>query len=118
MSARKKRVFSLEFKKKVVQEVESQVLSGTAACRKYEISYALLQSWKEKFRTGVLAATPSRRERELERELDRYKTLLAEAVAEREFLKKIKEMERRKELVRSSVLSGLSISPSAKGSSS
>ena len=80
--------FEIGFKRQLVQEVESEGLSLSAAGRKYETSPILISQWRDKFRDKILSDKPSKRERELEQELDRYKVLLAEAHANREFLKK------------------------------
>lgn len=110
--AKKYRQFTAEFKQQVVNEIESGAISATQATRKYQISPNLVRTWRERAGSGTLAATPSKRERELEKELERYKTLLAEAVAEREWLKKAHETARRVRLLKTSVITGLDISPS------
>lgn len=112
--AKKYRQFTAEFKQQVVQEVESGALSATAAARQYQLSPNLIRTWRDQAGAGQLMATPSRRERELEKELDGYKRLLAEAVAEREWLKKAHETARRVRLLKTSVITGLDISPSRK----
>lgn len=82
---KRKRQFEIGFKRQVVQEVESGSISLSAAGRKYEISPGLINQWRDKFRCGAPHDVPSKREREMEKELERYKVLLAEAHADREF---------------------------------
>lgn len=106
---RRKRQFEIGFKKQVVQEVESGNISLSAAGRKYELSPNLINQWRDKFRDGNLSDQPSKRERELEKELERYKVLLAEAHADREFLKKVQEFGRRQKRQDTAVISGLNI---------
>ena len=106
---KRKRKFDLEFKKQVVQEVESGSLSLSAAGRKHDLSLNLINQWRDKFREGTLIDKPSKREKELEKELARYKVLLAEAHADREFLKKADEYMERKRRLSSSVITGLNI---------
>jgi len=88
---KRKRQFEIGFKRQVVQEVESGNITLSAAGRKYEISPGLINQWRDKFRDGALSNAPSKRERELEKEVERYKVLLAEAHADREFLKKAQD---------------------------
>ena len=92
---KRKRQFELGFKRQVVQEVESGSISLSAAGRKYEISPSLINVWRDKLRDGNLKDEPSKREREMAKELERYKVLLAEAHADREFLKKAQDYARR-----------------------
>lgn len=92
---KRKRQFEIGFKRQVVQEVESGSISLSAAGRKYELSPCLINQWRDKFRGGALSDQPTKRERELERDLERYKVLLAEAHADREFLKKAQDFARR-----------------------
>lgn len=106
---KRRRQFEIGFKRQVVQEVESGGLSLSAAGRKYEISPILISQWRDKFRDGVLSDRPSKRERELEQELERYKVLLAEAHADREFLKKAQDHAQRLRKQNSAVITGLNI---------
>jgi transposase-like protein len=110
MEIRKKRKFEIGFKRQVVSEVETGKLSLSAAARKYEISPTAITYWREKLREGKLTDSPSKRERELEKELESYKVLLAEKYAEIEFLKKLKALEARKRRLDSSAISGLNLS--------
>ncbi|NBU21545.1 hypothetical protein EBS43_09105 [bacterium] len=106
---RRKRQFEVGFKRQVVQEVESGSISLSAASRKYELSPNLINQWRDKFRGGVLSNEPSKRERELEKEVERYKVLLAEAHADREFLKKAQDYSRRLRKQDSAVITGQNI---------
>jgi len=106
---KRKRKFDLSFKKQVVQEVESGDMSLSACARKYELSPNLIDQWRDKFRGGTLVDKPSKRERELEKDLERYKVLLAEAHADREFLKKLDETSRRLKKQDTAVITGLNI---------
>jgi transposase-like protein len=113
---KRKRQFEVGFKRQVVQEVESGSMSLSAAGRKYELSPGQINQWRDKFREGVLSETPSKRERELEKELERYKVLLAEAHADREFVKKAQEYGRRLKKLDTVVISGLNINQFRTGS--
>ena len=104
--SKRKRQFEIGFKRQVVQEVESGSISLSAAGRKYELSPNLINQWRDKFRGGALTSEPSKRERELEKEVERYKVLLAEAHADREFLKKAQEFARRLKRQDTAVITG------------
>lgn len=113
---RRKRKFETSFKLQVVQEVESGSISLSAAGRKYELSPNLINQWRDKFRGGGLSNEPTKRERELEKELESYKVLLAEAHADREFLKKAKEFSQRLRKQNSAVITGQNIDQFRTGS--
>jgi len=106
---KRKRKFDIEFKRKVAQEADSGEISLSALGRKYELSINLINQWRDKFQTGTLVEKPSKREKALEKELERYKVLLAEAHADREFLKKADEHIQRKRRLNTSVITGLNI---------
>jgi transposase-like protein len=106
---KRKRQFEVGFKRQVVQEVESGSISLSAASRKYELSPNLIKQWRDKFNGGVLVNEPSKREREMEKELERYKVLLAEAHADREFLKKAQDFSRRLRKQSTAVITGQNI---------
>ena len=113
---KRKRKFEIGFKRQVVQEVESGSISLSAAGRKYEISPGLINQWRDKLRGGSLSDVPSKRERELEKEVERYKVLLAEAHADREFLKKARDFAQRLRKQDTAVITGQNIDQFRKGS--
>lgn len=106
---KRKRQFEIGFKRQVVQEVESGSITLSAAGRKYDLSPNLINQWRDKFRGGALSDLPSKRERELEKEVERYKVLLAEAHADREFLKKAQNYGRRLRKQDTAVITGQNI---------
>lgn len=106
---KRKRQFEIGFKRQVVEEVESGNISLSAAGRKYELSPNLINQWRDKFRGGALSDQPTKRERELEKELERYKVLLAEAHADREFFKKAQDYARRLKKQDTAVITGQNI---------
>jgi transposase-like protein len=106
---RKYRRYEIGFKRQVVQEVDTGAISLTAAARKYELSPNLINEWRDKFREGALVDRPSRRERELEKENELYKKLLAEKCAELEFAKKAQACARRLRRLDTAVITGQNI---------
>jgi transposase-like protein len=110
MEVRKKKHYEIGFKRQVVAELETGKMSISGASKKYEVSPITLRNWQRKLNEGRLQDGPTKREKELERELEKYKVLLAEAHAEREFVKKVNAYLERSEKLKSAVVSGLNLS--------
>src|SRR5258706_15595943 len=85
---KQRRKFETGFKQQIVGEVESGLLSVNAASRKYQISASVIDGWRQKARQGGLEATPSVREKLLERENRELKEKLAALYLENPQLKK------------------------------
>ena len=88
---KKYRHFSEEFKRALVAQVDSGVISKSAAARENDISPSLLDRWQKQINEGTLQSRPTARERQLERELDRYKKKVGELTIQNELLKKLNE---------------------------
>lgn len=92
---KKYRHFPLEFKQRIIREVESGLRSQAAIAREEKISSSLIDRWKKQAREGTMINHPTARERQLERELDRYKKKVGELTLENDLLKKIEEFSTR-----------------------
>jgi transposase-like protein len=92
---KKYRHFTLEYKQGIVQEIESGLRSKAAIAREEKLASSLIDRWQEQYRVGTLKDHPSARERQLEKELDRYKKKVGELTVENDLLKKIDEYCRR-----------------------
>jgi transposase-like protein len=101
---KQRRKFETGFKQQIIQEVESGLLSVSAASRKYQISGSLIDRWRRQARQGCLDTTPSARERSLERENRELKERLAELYLEVDHLKKLGDWLRRHKSVSTSVI--------------
>lgn len=110
MEVRKNKTYETGFKRQVVAEIEAGKMSVSGASKKYEVSPITLNNWRKKLSAGQLCDKPTKREKELEAELARYKILLAEAHAEREFVKKVNAATERSQKLKSAVISGLNLS--------
>jgi transposase-like protein len=88
---KKYRHFPLEFKQRIVQEVESGFRTKAAIARDEKVSCSLIDRWRKQIREGTLIDHPTARERQLEKELDRYKKKVGELTLENDLLKKIDE---------------------------
>lgn len=88
---KKYRQFSEEFKRWLIAQIDSGGISKAAACREHEIFPSLLDRWQQQIHDGTLQARPTARERQMERELDRYKKKVGELRIQNELLKKLNE---------------------------
>lgn len=86
---KKHRHFPLEFKQSIVQEVESGLRSMVAVSREEKISCSLIDRWRKQVREGTLIDYPTAWERQLERELERYKKKVGELTLENDILIKM-----------------------------
>ncbi len=92
---KKYRTFSYEFKKDLVEQIESGALSVNEAAREHDISSSLVSYWVRQDRAGRLVSKPTAREKQLEKELEQYKKKVGELTLANDFLKKAIETSRR-----------------------
>jgi transposase-like protein len=112
---KQRRKFEAGFKQQIVGEVESGLLSVSAASRKYQISGSVIDAWRQKARQGGLDTAPSVRERLLERENRELKEKLAELYLEVDHLKKLGDWLRRHKNGTTSVITAQSLARLPKG---
>ena len=112
---KQRRKFETGFKKRIVGEVESGLLSVSAASRKYQISGSVIDRWRQQARQGALQTAPSVREKALERENRELKEKLAELYLEVDHLKKLGDWLRRHKSVSTSVITAESLPRLPKG---
>jgi transposase-like protein len=115
---KQRRKFETGFKQQIVQEVESGLLSVSAASRKHQISASVIDRWRRQARQGGLDTQPSVREKLLERENRELKERLAELYLEVDHLKKLGDWLRRHKSVSTSVITAESLARLPKGSKS
>ena len=115
---KQRRKFETGFKQQIVQEVESGLLSVSAASRKHQISGTVIDRWRRQARQGGLEATASVREKFLERENRELKERLAELYLEVDHLKKLGDWLRRHKNGTTSVITAQSMARLSKGSKS
>jgi len=115
---KQRRKFETGFKQQIIQEVESGLLAVSAASRKYQISGSVIDRWRRQARQGGLQATPSVREKFLERENRELKEKLAELYLENDHLKKLGDWLRQRKSVTTSVITAESLARLPKGSKS
>ncbi len=115
---KQRRKFATGFKQQIVGEVESGLLSVSAASRKFQISGSVIDRWRQQARQGGLESAPSVREKFLERENRELKERLAELYLEVDHLKKLGDWLRRHKSVSTSVITAESLARLPKGSKS
>ena len=115
---KQRRKFETGFKQQIIEEVESGLLSVSAASRKYQIAGSVIDRWRRQARQGGLETGPSIRERGLERENRELKEKLAELYLENEHLKKLGDWLRRRKSASTCVITAESLPRLPKGSKS
>lgn len=115
---KQRRKFDTGFKQQIIQEVESGLLSVSAASRKYQISGSVIDRWRRQARQGELQAGPSVGEKFLERENRELKEKVAELYLENDHLKKLGDWLRQQRSVNTSVITSQSLARLPKGSKS
>jgi len=83
----KRRRFTQDFKRSVVEQLLSETVGPSELCRRYNIASGQLYTWKRQYATGKLDPEPSR-EPELEARVRELERLLSKVTLENEFLKK------------------------------
>lgn len=115
---RQRRKFEPGFKQQIVSEVESGLLSVSAAGRRYQVSGSVIDRWRHQARQGGLQRPPSVREKALERENRELKEKLAELYLENAQLKKLGDWLRQHKSATTSVISAQNLARSPKDSKS
>jgi transposase-like protein len=106
---KKYRYFPLEYKQRIVQEIESGLRTKAAIVREEHLAKSLIDRWQKQVQEGTLRDHLTSREKQLERELDRYKKKVGELTLENDLLKKIDEYCRSMRRSNGSVVTGLNM---------
>lgn len=86
---RKYRNYSTDFKRALIAQIETGSITKAAAARENNISGSLIDRWQKQILAGTLRDEPTKREKELEKELDRYKKKVGELALQVDLLKKL-----------------------------
>jgi len=84
---RNQRSFSLEFKRRVVEELLSEESRPAQLCRRYSISASVLYHWKKQYIRGKFNNEPVE-EAALKDRIEKLERLVGRLTLENEFLKK------------------------------
>ena len=88
---KKYRNFTKDFKENLAARIDSGEITKAQAARENDISPSLIDRWLKQIHSGTLKNHPSAREKQLEKELDRYKKKVGELTMMNDLLKKIPE---------------------------
>ena len=83
---KRQRSFSLEFKRRVVEELVSGQSRPAQVCRRYDISSSLLYHWKRRYARGKFNNEPTD-EAALRDRVEKLERLVGKLTLENEFLK-------------------------------
>jgi len=84
---RNQRSFSLEFKRRVVEELLSGESRPAQICRRYNISSSVLYQWKKHYSRGKFSNEPTE-EAALRDRIEKLERLVGKLTLENEFLKR------------------------------
>jgi transposase-like protein len=84
---RNQRSFSVEFKRRVIEELLSGESRPAQLCRRYNISSSLLYHWKRQYSKGKFNNEPTEEGALLDR-IEKLERLVGKLTLENEFLKK------------------------------
>lgn len=109
-----KNKYSLEFKQQLIAEIDNNVVSLSEQARRHGLSPSLINTWRKKFNEGTLTASPDKRVRELEKEVDSLKGTIGDLYRQVEALKKMDLYVQKKKNESSLIISGRNLAPSKK----
>ena len=92
---KKYRHFPIEYRQRIIDEIETGIRSKAAVIREEKLSGSLIDRWRKQAREGTMVDHPSPSDRRLMRENDWLKKKVAEQAMEIDLLKKIDEYSRR-----------------------
>lgn len=84
------RKFSVEFKRELVEEIKSGVISMARACRQHELSSTAIYRWMDQYEHGKLNNEPSETGA-LENRIAELERKVGQQAMEIDLLKKLKE---------------------------
>ena len=89
---RKRRSFTNEFKKQVIEEVQNGLINFSEALRKYELKSSVYYKWRDQYQLGQLDNVPNR-EGEYRNRISELERKVGQQAMEIDLLKKLKEMQ-------------------------
>jgi transposase len=84
------RKFTIDFKKRIIEEVESGILTVAQAMRKYELSPSVIYRWKQQYKHGKLNNIATEIGK-LENEIAALQRKIGEQTMEIDVLKKVRD---------------------------
>ena len=87
LAMRNQRSFSLEFKRRVIEELLSGESRPAQLCRRYDITFSVLYHWKKQYCRGKFNNEPTE-EVALKERIEQLERLVGRLTLENEFLKR------------------------------
>jgi transposase-like protein len=112
---KKYRNFTEDFKRSLIYRINGGQLTKAEAARENDLSASLVDRWQKQINEGTLRSHPTKRERQLEKELEQYKKKVGELTMLNDLLKKIPEELARMRKSDGYVVTGLNADPSKRG---
>jgi transposase-like protein len=112
---KKYRNFTEDFKRSLIFRIDSGQITKAEAARENDIAPSLIDRWQKQIHEGTLRNHPSKRERQLEKELDQYKKKVGELTMTNDLLKKIPEHLAQMRKSDGYVVTGLNVAPLKRG---
>lgn len=112
---KKYRKFEIGFKRQVVEEIESGLVTTAEAARKYGAAQGVIDRWKAKYRAGTLIEKASTEEKALRAENERLKAKVGELTMLVDLLKKMEDYARQRRSETSSVVTAQNLAASRGG---
>lgn len=112
---KKYRNFDDEFRREVISRIDNGEISKSQAAREYAISPSLIDRWRKQIHDGTMRSRVSRREKQLERELEMYKKKVGEQSILIDLLKKINYTSACMRKSSGYVVTGKPVAPKEKG---
>ena len=111
---RRYRQFDEEFKRHLIAQIDSGALTKAQAAREYHLASSLIDRWQQRLHDGTLRPRPTVRERQLDRELERYKKKVGELSVQVDLLKKLNEVSASTRRSNGYIVTGKPSAPSGK----
>lgn len=86
---KKYRQHTEEFKRTLIERIDKGEITKATAARENNISPTLLDRWREQIHEGTMTHRPTLHEKQLEKELDKYKKKVGELAVQIDLLKKL-----------------------------
>jgi len=86
---KKYRQHTEEFKRTLIERIDKGEITKATAARENNLSPALLDRWREQIHEGTMTHRPSLYEKQLEKELDKFKKKVGELTVQIDLLKKL-----------------------------
>jgi transposase-like protein len=82
-----RRKYDIEFKRQLVQEIETGRITPGQAAREHQLSRQVIHYWRTQHRNNALVDRPTHRERHLEAENEKLKAKIGDLVMQMDHLK-------------------------------